>query len=170
MKIQIKILICFMLLATSALKADCVDNIAKTSGPFDTNSLRGQIIDQSTGLVWYVCLLGESLEDGVCTGDAYIGSWLGALELVESFNFADSNQWRLPNIKELQSLVEYSCSEPIFEEGLFLTQMQSPLWSSTPELVEEGEFNRKAYVLTSRGTTVSDQKDEEFYAIVVRNL
>ena len=168
MKVLMTILVLMIFITNAA--ADCVTNVPSTSGPFDKQSLEGQLIDRSTGLVWYRCHLGETFENGVCSGDAFQDSWGEALLLAEEFEFGGFDNWRLPNIKELQSLVEYACYSPPFEEGSFATVMNFPLWSSTPELVQTGLFNQYAYLLSSRGTTASDQKDETFYAIMVRDL
>ena len=110
----ILILTCVMSMIATA-NADCVDNIPKTSGPFDGSGLVGQVLDQSTGLVWYQCRLGEIYENGVCTGESTGVNWLETINEAESFEFEGFNNWRLPNIKELQSIVEYSCQSPMLD-------------------------------------------------------
>lgn len=56
----------------------------------------GTITDQATGLMWMQDDSGEGM------------FWEEALDYAENKNYADYNDWRLPNIKELQSIVDYS--------------------------------------------------------------
>lgn len=58
----------------------------------------GTITDLATGLIWQ-------------QGDSQQGmDWLSALSYCENLELADSTDWRLPNAKELQSIVDYSKS------------------------------------------------------------
>ncbi len=58
----------------------------------------GTISDLATGLMW-------QLEDDGRTKD-----WEEALSYSENLNLAGYSDWRLPNIKELQSIVDYTKS------------------------------------------------------------
>ncbi|MBV1908208.1 MAG: DUF1566 domain-containing protein [Kangiellaceae bacterium] len=160
-----------LLLLNKVLLADCVDNIATTSGPFDTSGIEGTVLDESTGLVWYQCRLGEIYEGGICMGDESSVNWLETLSLAESFEFEGFDDWRLPNIKELQSIVEYSCHSPSLNTAVFHITQNNTYWSSTPELVDDGGlFQVRAYYLSSAGRTGSDQKNETFGALLVRDV
>ena len=56
------------------------------------------ITDQSTGLMWAKQDNGQSM------------TWVEALEYAEQATLAGYSDWRLPNVKELQSIVDYSYS------------------------------------------------------------
>ena len=56
----------------------------------------GTITDNATGLMWMQNDSGTTM------------NWQQALEYAERKEFAGFNDWRLPNIKELQSIVDYS--------------------------------------------------------------
>ncbi len=58
----------------------------------------GTISDQATGLMWMQDDSGEGM------------IWKDALSLAEGKEFAGYSDWRLPNAKELQSLVDYTRS------------------------------------------------------------
>ena len=58
----------------------------------------GTISDTATGLMWMQDDNGESL------------NWAEALSYAEAKEFANYTDWRLPNIKELQSIVDYTRS------------------------------------------------------------
>jgi len=76
-----------------------------------TDNGNGTITDNNTGLVWEKktnCTGGTH-----CVNDPY--TWQGALDYVAALNtanFAGHNDWRLPNIKELQSIVNYENVNP----------------------------------------------------------
>ncbi|GAB6042186.1 Lcl C-terminal domain-containing protein [Endothiovibrio diazotrophicus] len=67
----------------------------------------GTISDQATGLMW---LQSDSGSFGV--GDAADGAvnWEQALAWCEGLEYAGYSDWRLPNAKELESLIDYSRS------------------------------------------------------------
>ncbi len=67
-------------------------------------------------------------------------NWEKALEYAENLEYAGYNDWRLPNVKELHSIVDYRYApdardknmrrpaiDPVFE----LTKAESWFWSST---------------------------------------
>jgi hypothetical protein len=56
----------------------------------------GTITDNATGLMWMQSDSGEGM------------SWQEALEYAEGKTFAGYSDWRLPNAKELQSIVDYT--------------------------------------------------------------
>jgi len=59
------------------------------------NNLDGTVTDTDTGLMW-------AAAPGPAT------NWTGALAYAEGLTLADYSDWRLPNIKELQSLTDYN--------------------------------------------------------------
>jgi hypothetical protein len=58
----------------------------------------GTISDLATGLMW------QQSDDGIAR------DWENALTYAESLNLGGKSDWRLPNAKELQSIVDYSRS------------------------------------------------------------
>jgi len=67
----------------------------------------GTITDRATGLTW------AQLDSGhLRAGEKRDGrlNWQQALEWVEELKYAGHDDWRLPNAKELQSIVDYSRS------------------------------------------------------------
>ncbi|WP_177428214.1 Lcl C-terminal domain-containing protein [Candidatus Venteria ishoeyi] len=97
---------------------------------FDING-DGTVTDRKTGLMWKQCLEGLSGID--CTGTASTTTWEVALSAAEDSTFAGYNDWRLPNIKELASIVERKCMNPAINLSVFPV---SPgfAWSSTPRV------------------------------------
>lgn len=88
----------------------------------------GRVLDVVTMLSWDLCLLGQDFVDGVCTGSPYAyGDWGDALVA------ADGSGGRLPNIKELSTLVERSCVEPAINQDVFADTPLYLFWTSTPD-------------------------------------
>ena len=72
-------------------------NIAYGENDFQNNN-DGTITDNATGLMWTQDDSGEGL------------IWEDALSYADSYEFAGHSDWRLPNAKELQSIVDYTRS------------------------------------------------------------
>lgn len=109
----------------------------------------GTITDIRTGLMWKQCPEGLS---GADCGDGVVGSytWSGALAHVEANQgFAGYDDWRLPNMKELFSLVENCRIFPTINERIF-PETGIFYWSSSPAL--EGP-NRSYALVFSFGLT-----------------
>ena len=60
--------------------------------------------------MWAKCSEGQSGTN--CTGDAKTMNWSAALTAANNSNLGGYNDWRLPNFKELQALVDYSRYDP----------------------------------------------------------
>ncbi|PHR89553.1 MAG: hypothetical protein COA76_03055 [Moritella sp.] len=93
----------------------------------------GTITDITNELMWLTCSLGQIYQDGNCTGSSKSFTiWDEALLAVDNNNnLAGYSDWRLPNIKELASLVERSCVAPAIDLTLFPTTPSAPYWSNT---------------------------------------
>lgn len=71
---------------------------------------RGSVKDNSTGLIWTRCSLSENdrpLYDFNCEGIRKKYTWREGIKACENLTFDGRSDWRLPNIKELQSILFY---------------------------------------------------------------
>jgi len=71
----------------------------------------GTVTDKNTGLVWEKLSVDRSVHD---VGNVY--TWDQAFSVhvatLNSTNFAGHNDWRVPNVRELQSIVNYQNFNP----------------------------------------------------------
>ena len=105
---------------------------AATTGQL-TISLDGQeVTDNKTGLVWRRCLEGMSWSGSACTGSPLTLTHEGALQRAKAQAIATSVQWRLPNIKELSSLVDRTRNAPAIDGSAFPNAVSGLHWSSSP--------------------------------------
>jgi hypothetical protein len=63
------------------------------------------VTDTKTGLQWKRCYEGQSLSNGICLGEPKKFSWYSAVKRFKKTSFAGKNDWRLPSIEELSTLV-----------------------------------------------------------------
>lgn len=98
----------------------------------------GTVTDLKTGLMWKQCVEGQSGSD-CARGSAEAFTWPQALQRAQTVNssggFAGFTDWRLPNIKELISLVELQCDDPAINLTRFPStsadSVDDRVWSSS---------------------------------------
>jgi len=112
-----------------------------------TDNGDGTITDLATGLMWQQADNGEGLD------------WEDALNYAESLNMAGYDDWRLPDAKELQSIIDYSRSvqttgsaaiNPIF----IITEIKDPegelqypyFWTRTTHLDGRNPYDSAVYL------------------------
>ncbi len=106
----------------------------------------GTVTHKETGLMWSKCLLGLSGDDcEFITDDNIHYTWQEALEAAEASTLAGYNDWRLPNIKELASIVELACYAPTINLTIFPNNPTVYVWSSSPGA---NNYPRYAWVLS----------------------
>lgn len=93
-----------------------------------TDNGDGTITDNATGLMWLQDDNGEGL------------LWQNALAYAESYEFAGYSDWRLPDSKELQSIVDYTRSPATTNSAAI-----DPLFNCTQIINEAGELDYPWY-------------------------
>ena len=122
-------------LAAPAVPAQTCNSAIIPSAPdsrYVVNSAKGTVLDRQTGLTWKRCVEGRSGAD--CgTGSFAELNWGAALRQAEASTFAGYRDWRLPNSKELESLVEVACYGPALNATVFPNDPSTGVWSSSPD-------------------------------------
>jgi Protein of unknown function (DUF1566) len=94
-----------------------------------------EVRDKVTGLIWQRCVLGMAWQGGTCIGSAGIYGWEEALEAARTAMASaapGAGRWRLPNVKELASLIETACTLPAINSTWFPADPGDFAWSSSP--------------------------------------
>jgi Protein of unknown function (DUF1566) len=90
----------------------------------------GTVTDNKTQLMWKQCPVG--LSGAACAvGTAQTLTWKGALDNSAATSLAGFSDWRVPNIKELESIVERRCYNPSINETVFPNSPSNLFWSSS---------------------------------------
>jgi hypothetical protein len=132
--------LCFLAPLYTAQAQICNDNMpASTPDSQLVDNGDGTVTDRKTGLMWKKCAEGQTGSN--CeNGSAATFTWSEALHQPRRINsggpgFAGYYDWRLPNIKELRSIVEEKCSRPAINLVRFPNTSSSYLswvWSGSP--------------------------------------
>ncbi|MDL1976142.1 MAG: DUF1566 domain-containing protein [Deltaproteobacteria bacterium] len=97
--------------------------------PRFTDNNDGTVTDNLTGLVW---LKDANRFGSTNWADALIACNALAADGTNLTDGSSAGDWRLPNIKELQSLIDYGSISPCLPDGYPFEEVQSNVyWSST---------------------------------------
>lgn len=119
------------------------------------NNSNGTITDNVTGLIWQQVPNAAAL------------TWEQALAYAENLSLGDATDWRLPNIKELQSISNTAFCSPAIDSNFFGTIGVHNYWSST---TLPNQITKAWYLDTQYGTTAYDLKTMSNYVICVKGL
>ena len=119
-----------------------------------TNNLDGTVMDNLTGLVW--------LQDAGCLGTAQWADGLAAVKQLASGDCRLSDgsaagDWRMPNLAQLESLIDASASGPALSAGHpFLNVTGGIYWSSTSYYGGVGGSSSAWTIRSSDGRYMND--------------
>ncbi|MEI7529157.1 MAG: DUF1566 domain-containing protein [Elusimicrobiota bacterium] len=92
---------------------------------FNLVGISSVTVDNRTGLMWIT-------DPSTDAGFASTMTWEQALSACENLTYAGYTDWRLPNIMELMSLVDYSrTASPLINIAAFPNTVSNRYWSST---------------------------------------
>lgn len=120
----------------------------------------GTVTDLRFGLMWNMCSHGQNYNatTNACEGEpSEAESWQDALNSQDDVNSAKLygyNDWRLPNIKELSSIVERQCRQPAINLDIFKGTVNGVYWTNTPD----GQVNAE-----QKGRLIDFSDSVEFY-------
>ena len=80
----------------------------------------------------------EGASGSNCSGTASALNWIQALAAAEDSTFAGFDDWRLPNVRELLTLVEYCNFNPAINATYFPGTPLTDVWTGSPAIPPPG--------------------------------
>ncbi|EMY78004.1 PF07603 family protein [Leptospira weilii serovar Ranarum str. ICFT] len=130
----------------------------------------GTVTDQNTKLLWSKCALGKS-NTTCAVGVLFSGNRQAAINGCGNLNvavFAGRNDWRLPNVNELLSIVDHSgAGNPAIPAAFPNFPANTTFWTSTND---ETTLTQSLAINFNGGTSISIPKAGAASGICVTNL
>lgn len=126
--------------AAGAIAQTCAPTFPRTTPNSDFEDAgSGTVRHIPTGLIWKRCAEGKTWDGTTCQGGVGSYDWEQALQRADAVNAggvstwnAGRTDWRLPNINELTSIVEFACHTPSVNRTQFPGISSTGFWSSSP--------------------------------------
>ena len=115
--------------ACTAANANANTTESTPNSAFTVNAAAGIVTHALTGLTWKQCT--EGLSGPTCAGGSATGmTWSAALSLAAN-DVSQGGGWRLPNKKELESIVETCGHNPPINQTAFPATLAAGYWSAS---------------------------------------
>lgn len=88
------------------------------------------VIDSKTNLVWARCSVGQTWDGATCMGASSDFTHEEAMIHVKN-----QNGWRLPNVREMRSIVDKGCADPAIDGTTFPATIFVPPGSVIPTVI-----------------------------------
>ncbi len=162
---MIRFIVLSLSLITANLNAECI--------PENTNYKdigNGTIFDEKTSLTWMKCAYGMTWENSMCIGQSKRMEWQKAILAANYFNnyegFAGKKNWRLPTLKELESITEKRCFQPAINQSKFPNTVSTGFWTITEDSTSK---YHAMIVFFLHGESYLSNKQAEWFVRLVRD-
>lgn len=137
----------------------CIQNVF-AAGPYTYSADGSEVTDAGTGLVWYRCSVGQTWSGTTCTGTPSTFDHRLAMSHASS-----QTGWRMPNVKELASIVSINHLYPSIDTTVFPNTVSGTYWSATPF---GSDVSYAWYVSFSLGLVNNTSRIPFYYVRLVR--
>ena len=133
----------------------------------------GTVTDVESKLMWMVCSSGQQRQGQRCVGAADLLGWTEAQRHADRTNrdgAAFFNDWRLPALRELATITDRGCRDPLSPRtnlAVFPGTPAAPYWSATARPGENAGERVLALSFGAEGVMLA-RKDERFHVRLVR--
>lgn len=144
------LLLCLCVSSRSLLAQSCNDRINPSTPEERFKDNRdGSVTDTLTGLQWARCSFGQTLENDRCRGEPHRLPWAIVSLVIEA-------GWRLPEIAELNSLVELRCIRPAINQRIFPDTAPAAYWSASRFINRDGDYWQVNFLHGESGSEPAD--------------
>jgi len=128
-------MLCLSAFSSLSVAQTCHSNIIKVAPDNRYVISDGTVNDTTTNLIWARCSQGQTYNNATqsCDGSAVEYNWQDAMAQANDSILSENTDWRLPNVKELASLVETACYNPSINTVAFPNTATSTYWSSSAD-------------------------------------
>ena len=95
--------------------------------------------DSRSGLRWFRCAAGQTIQDGLCQGDPIRLNWDQAHQFAAEFSQASGKTWRLPTYAEMKAARQTDCQNPAYNPNAFPALPIENFWTSTEQVATIGQ-------------------------------
>jgi hypothetical protein len=130
----------------------------------------GTVTDRQSRLMWLRCSEGQQWTATGCSGTAKALDWGAAQSLAAEINERGTfffNDWRLPQLRELATLVERECDAPRVDAAVFPGTPGEFYWTASPRAGEASKASVYALSFGPEGVK-SMPRGEGNYVRLVR--
>jgi hypothetical protein len=120
-----------------------------------------EVTDTSTGLIWRRCAQGQAWTGSTCSGTPTLYTWDQAVAAAQAQALSTGVAWRLPNVKELNSIVSLARISPAIDTVAFPATQSTSHWTSTPY----AGFAGYAWIADFNGGYVYGGNRYDYYAV-----
>jgi len=126
----------------------CADtrNTPRCDAHFKAGELREYVLendnvvrDSRSGLKWFRCAAGQTIQGGLCLGDPLRLTWDEAHQYAQEFSKASGKTWRLPTYSEMKDARETDCQNPAYNPNAFPNLPLENFWTSTEQVGTIGQ-------------------------------
>ena len=129
--------------------------VSVSKAEFIRDNTKEVVVDKSTNLMWQDDNDAKSIKK----------NWVEAINYCENLDFSGYSDWRLPNINELGSIVDYSKSNPGISSE-FSNVASDDYWSSSSYVIDS---NNAFSVNFREAYDYMDDKSISYYVRCVRD-
>jgi hypothetical protein len=109
----------------------CLSMSVQGETRFEISNDGQEVLDTQTQLVWKRCPEGMTWEIDHCQGEATYWMWHEALALAVQATKSTGKLWRVPNVKELYSIIDLTQPEMAINLQAFPATPNGQFWSSS---------------------------------------
>lgn len=145
------------------LAVACLDTPLAFASPYLASSSGDEITDTRTGLIWRRCAEGMVWDGKTCTGTALSITHSSAEERATQEARKDKKAWRLPTVKELQSLYIPEQPGPHVDAAAFPATPEKWFW--TVFIYKLGVIDAYNIYFGSDTAGIGDGRDNPYGAV-----